>query len=72
LFEGLGTISHSIHRVAKYEDLLCNGKNEIDDEIKGYMITVCCHILEFEARAVCRLDQWLLAGSFHDIFIGDG
>ncbi|PMD35782.1 hypothetical protein L207DRAFT_601605 [Hyaloscypha variabilis F] len=72
LFEGLGTVSQSIHRVATYEDLLCNGKNEIDDEIKSYMITVCCHILEFEARAVCRLDQGLLAGSLHDIFIGDG
>ncbi|OCK75793.1 hypothetical protein K432DRAFT_161465, partial [Lepidopterella palustris CBS 459.81] len=72
LFEGISTISCSIHRVAKYENLLCKGNNEIDDEIKSYMFTVCYHILEFEAQAVCRLDQGLLTGSIHDIFIGGG
>lgn len=72
MFEGLSTISHSIHRIAEYEDLLCKGKDEIDDEIKSYMTTVCFHILEFEARAVCRLDEKLLAGSIHDILMGTG
>jgi hypothetical protein len=71
LFAGLDAISHSIHHIAQYEDLLCKRKNQIDDEIKGHMTTVCRHILEFEARAIYRLDKNSLAGSADDLLAGN-
>ncbi|KAH0553091.1 hypothetical protein GP486_006718 [Trichoglossum hirsutum] len=57
LFEGLDSVSGSIHRIAEYEKLLWKQGNPELEDVKIAMTTACANIIEFQARATYFLGR---------------